>query len=177
MEREISLMEPGFSVTELLVGAAVLAILVGASWSTGSQALARQRLESASRRLAMGIEHARAQAQQQSQPCGLSLTSTGWSGGVGALPGCLDDRSLLRLDEGVAGGAAIELAHNLPPQLRFSSNGLVLDGGMVVLSTRGTTLRRCLVMALPLGIVRLGRYEADPASRLDSSACEPDPAL
>jgi hypothetical protein len=46
-----------------------------------------------------------------------------------------------------------------------------------VLSSRGTSLRRCLVMALPLGVVRLGRYGADPSTPPDSTACLPDDAL
>jgi hypothetical protein len=39
----------------------------------------------------------------------------------------------------------------------------------VVLSTRGTALRRCLVLALPLGITRLGRDRG--------LGCEQDPTL
>jgi hypothetical protein len=71
----------------------------------------------------------------------------------------------------------VAVVHNLPPALRFSSNGLVLDGGTVVLSTTGTPLRRCLVMALPLGVVRLGRYAGDPTATPSSAACEVDPSL
>jgi hypothetical protein len=63
----------------------------------------------------------------------------------------------------------MQLVHNFPAVLRFSSNGLVLDGGTAVLTSSGTTLQRCLVMALPLGITRLGRYQ--------SGRCDPDPAL
>jgi len=53
-----------------------------------------------------------------------------------------------------------------------SANGLVIDGGVVVLSHSGTGLRRCLVMALPLGLVRLGRYDADPAGPLSATQCQ-----
>jgi hypothetical protein len=53
----------------------------------------------------------------------------------------------------------------------------VLDGGTVVLTAKGTELKRCLVMALPLGIVRLGRYGANPAAGPRAEACSPDPQL
>ena len=48
----------------------------------------------------------------------------------------------------------------------------MIDGGVVVLSQSGTGLRRCLVMALPLGLVRLGRYDADPAGPLSATHCQ-----
>ncbi|WP_255140059.1 hypothetical protein [Synechococcus sp. Lug-A] len=65
----------------------------------------------------------------------------------------------------------------LPAALRFSSNGLVLDGSTVVLVSEGTPLRRCLVMALLLGPVRLGRYAGPDGGPPESATCEPDPLL
>ncbi len=58
----------------------------------------------------------------------------------------------------------VELHHNLPAALRFSSNGLVLDGGLVVLASAGTPLR-------------LGRYAGPDGGPPESAACEPDPLL
>ena len=69
------------------------------------------------------------------------------------------------------------IGSNLPGALRFSSNGLVLDGGTVVISAAGTELRRCLVMSLPLGVVRLGRYEGEQGDSPSSSACRAEEAL
>ena len=78
---------------------------------------------------------------------------------------------------------------NLPEVVRFTANGLVIDAGLVVLGRSGTTYRRCLVVSLPLGITRIGRYagaaadatadaaldlQANPAAGLSSSACLPD---
>ena len=76
---------------------------------------------------------------------------------------------------GEAVGVAID--SNLPAALRFSSNGLVLDGGTVVISATGTELRRCLVVSLPLGVVRLGRYEGPQGNAPSSSACRAEEAL
>ena len=157
----------GFSLVELLVAIAILSLLASLGWHGGSEALARQRLETATRRLDQGIQRARAEAQKQGQPCGLSLKSEGWAPpAASSLPPCL--QTLERLQEPIAAGD-VELEHNFPVVLRFSSNGLVLDGGTAVLSSQGTSLQRCLVMALPLGITRLGRYRA--------GRCEPDPSL
>jgi hypothetical protein len=82
------------------------------------------------------------------------------------LPPCL--QALETLKEPIAAGQ-VKLTHNFPAMLRFSSNGLVLDGGTAVLQAAGTSLQRCLVMALPLGITRVGRFQA--------GRCEPDPSL
>jgi prepilin-type N-terminal cleavage/methylation domain-containing protein len=165
----------GYSLPELLVAMAVIGLLAGLAFQSGGETLARQRLEAAARRLGQGIDKARSEAQRQGQPCGLSLAAGGWAPPQGGqLPPC--SRTLESLKEPIGGGD-LRVSHNLPAALRFSSNGLVLDGGTVVVSTAGTPLRRCLVMALPLGVVRLGRYQGNPTAPPSSSACEPDPSL
>ncbi|MCT0218633.1 GspH/FimT family protein [Synechococcus sp. CS-1329] len=165
----------GSSLTELLVGVSVLLLLAGLAVQVGAESMARQRLEVATRRLVLGLERGRAAAERLGRPCGLSLAPAGWQEPLkGSLAGC--ERAALPLAEGVENGS-IQLSHNLPDTLRFSSNGLVLDGGTVVLSSAGTELRRCLVMAPPLGVVRLGRYGGAPGGHPDSAACRPDPTL
>ncbi|MCP9807943.1 GspH/FimT family pseudopilin [Cyanobium sp. HWJ4-Hawea] len=171
----------GFSSVELVVVIAIVAILAAISFQQGGEVLARQRLESSTRRLAIGIERGRLAAQRKGEPCGLSLGPTGWQVPLDGSATCLGAR--LGLGEGVADAgrndagrndAGVTVSHNLPAVLRFTPNGLVLDAGTVVLTTSGTQLRRCLVIALPLGIVRLGRYGADPTKNLKPEACLPD---
>ena len=165
----------GFSQAELLVALAVLGLLLVLGVSSGHSSLARMRVEAASRRLGLGLEAARQQAQRQGQPCALELGPAGWrepSGG--SLAGCDE---VLADGDGAEESGGVELRHNLPAALRFSSNGLVLDGGTVVVSAPGTALRRCLVMSLPLGVVRLGRYEGAAGAALSSSACVADGAV
>jgi prepilin-type N-terminal cleavage/methylation domain-containing protein len=159
--------DSGFSLAELLVGVAILGLLAALGWGGGSESLARQRLEAATRRLDQGIQRGRAEAQKQGRPCGLSLQEEGWAPPTGGVMSpCL--HTLESLKEPIAAGE-VQLSHNFPAVLRFSSNGLVLDGGTAVLQAAGTSLQRCLVMALPLGITRLGRYQG--------GRCEPDPSL
>ena len=163
----------GFSLPELLVAMAVLGILAAMSVGSGQRSLALMRVESTSRRLALGLEQARQAAARHGQPCALALGPSGWrepSGG--SLPVC-------GISEGVEAEleAGVELRHNLPAALRFSSNGLVLDGGTVLIAANGVALRRCLVLSLPLGVVRLGRYSGPADGTPSSSACLADGAL
>jgi len=164
----------GLSLVEVLIAAGIMAILAGIAYGTGGDAVARQRLESATRRLGIGIDRGRLAALRSAQPCSLSLGPGGWQAPFDGSAVCAG--APMGLGEGVADGE-VQVRHNFPEALRFSSNGLVLDGGTVVLSTKGTPLQRCLVMALPLGIVRVGRYGANPAAGPRAEACTPDPQL
>lgn len=159
--------DQGFSLAELMVALAIFGLLAVMGLRNGAEALGRRRLDAATRSLDQGLQRARAEAQRQGSPCGLRLEDRGWAPPRGgSLPACQQTLETLSESSDVN---VVALQHNLPEVLRFSSNGLVLDGGMVVLTTHGTSLQRCLVMALPLGIVRLGRYEA--------GRCEADSTL
>lgn len=157
----------GLSIAELLVAVALLGLLVlpGLRWASDS--LVRQRLENATRRVALGLEWGRAAAQRSGRPCALRLGAEGWQEAPGGeLPSCLAGDLALVED---AGADAIQLEHNLPEAVRFTSNGLVLDGGTVRLAAAGTPLVRCVVVSLPLGVVRIGRWQ--------EGECRPDPSL
>ena len=159
--------QAGFSLLELLVALVIVGLLAALGFSGGGETLARQRLEVALRRLDQGIQRARAEAQRRGVACGMSLKGAAWAPPSGGdLPPCQHNEESLQ-EPMVAG--VLQVEHNLPAVLRFSSNGLVLDAGTVVLSTPGTSLRRCLVMALPLGITRLGRERGH--------GCEADASL
>jgi prepilin-type N-terminal cleavage/methylation domain-containing protein len=176
-------MDRGFSLAELLVGVSIAALLAVLALNSGGEAVARQRLEASARSLGQGIERARREAIRRGQPCGRTLGLRGWQApNGGELASCMgsqesgpnaSENSWLEASD----LAGLELIHNLPGVVRFSSNGLVLDGGTVVLGARGTALRRCLVMALPLGVVRVGRYRGMPSQGPNSSLCEVDGSL
>ncbi len=158
--------EPGFTLPELLVAVSLLGLLASLALAGGQRSLAQMRVETATRRLGWGLEQARQRAQTLGEPCALELGPSGWrEPGGGSLPGCD-----LTPDDGAA-DPRVALQHNLPAALRVSSNGLVLDGGTVVVSAEGTELRRCLVVSLPLGVARLGRYTGAEGTAPSSSAC------
>ena len=166
--------EAGVTLLELLVGLAVVLLMAQVALQSTAEPMARQAVEGATRRLAQGVELGRSDARRLGQPCALQLTAEGWAAPSDpALPPCR--RALEALGEPLT--PRVHVVHNLPDQVRFSRLGLVIDGGTVVIAAEGTPLRRCLVMALPLGMVRLGRYEADPEQPPESSACRADPSL
>ena len=176
-------MDRGYALAELLVGGVLVGLLSVGAFRGGGEAVARQRLEASARSLGQGIEAARREASKRGLPCGLSLGPGGWvppSGGE--LASCQGSQepgptTSENASSDAADLAGFELVHNLPAVVRFSSNGFVLDGGTVVLGQRGTALRRCLVMALPLGIVRVGRYQGNPGQGLNSTLCAVDVSL
>jgi len=159
----------GFTVLEGLVAVAVLLLLAGLCLPPGLEAVARQRVEAATRRVLLGFDRGREAAERHGLACALALDGGGWRapGGGGELPGC--EAAAISLGEGVHESAALQLAHNLPEPVRFSANGLVLDGGTVLVSHPGTALVRCVVVSLPLGVTRVGLQ--------NGGSCVPDPAL
>lgn len=157
----------GFSLVELLLVALLLGSMALLSLHQARLYLAQERVESASRRIALGLEQARLAASRSGRPCGLRLGREGWQPPQeGPLPPCMG--LSLAGGEGLDRGE-VQLEHNLPALVRFTSNGLVLDGGTVRIAASGSSLVRCLVMALPLGVVRLGRWQQD--------SCQADAAL
>lgn len=155
----------GFTLPELLLAATLVGLLALLALGEGSRSLARLRLESAARRVVLGLELGRVAAERSGSPCGLQLSAAGWlAPNGGALPGCVGAE--LALQEGIAAGD-LELEHNLPAPVRFSANGLLLDGGTVLLRHPGLEQVRCVVVALPLGVVRHGL--------LRQGGCEPEP--
>jgi type II secretory pathway pseudopilin PulG len=145
---------------ELLVTLSVLSLLTLLVVDSGRRHLAAVKVEAAARRLGTLLERSRDRAELAGSPLVLPLR------GEGGLE-----------EEVLQGDGSLALHHTLPSQLRFTANGLVIDGGTAVVSAAGTDLRRCLVMSLPLGIVRVGRYDGDPAAGPSSSLCRPDPHL
>lgn len=156
----------GFTLPETLLALVLVGLLAQLGLASASTELAIARLEGASRRVMLGLERGRDAALRLGQPCALALSANGWQEPQGSsLPAC--EGAGLDLGEGLGGGPAVSLSHNLPAAVRFTSNGLVIDGGTVLLSTEGTDLVRCVVVALPLGVTRLGRQ--------GPGGCLPDP--
>ena len=156
----------GFTLSETLLALALVGLLAQLGLTSAIRDLAAARLEGASRRVMVGLERGRDAALRLGQPCVLALTADGWQEPQGSsLPAC--EGAAMDLGEGLGGGPAVSLSHTLPAAVRFTSNGLIIDGGTVLLSTEGTDLVRCVVVALPLGITSLGRQ--------GPGGCLPDP--
>ena len=160
----------GFSLMECLVVVALLGILATLAIPSSSAVQRKLELDSGLRRLRVGLDRGRMAAERDRQPCALQLSASGWRPPLtGDLPACRG--AVMPLVE--TGSGALELRSNLPDAVRFSSNGLVLDGGLVVLSHPSHAQALCLVIGLPLGISRTGVYSGDPSGSLSSALCQP----
>ena len=163
----------GFSLVETLVVVALLGILATLAIPSSSAVQRRLELDSGLRRLRVGLDRGRMAAQRDRQPCALQLSATGWQPTLaGDLPACRGGVTSLA----ETGSGELELSSNLPDAVRFSVNGLVLDGGLVVVSHPSHAQALCLVIGLPLGISRSGIYRGDPSSALSSALCQPSDA-
>jgi type II secretory pathway pseudopilin PulG len=152
---------------------ALLGILATLAMPSSSALQRRLELDSGMRRLRVGLDRGRMAAERARQPCALQLSSTGWQPPLaGDLPTCRD--GITSLAE--SGAGELELRSNLPDAVRFSANGLVLDGGLVVLSHPSHAQALCLVIGLPLGISRSGIYRGDVSGSLSSALCQPSDA-
>ena len=160
----------GFSLLECLVVVALLGVLATLAMPSSSAVQRRLELDSGLRRLRVGLDRGRMAAERDRQPCALHLSATGWQPPqVGDLPACRGGVTALA----ETGAGELELRSNLPDAIRFTTNGLVLDGGLVVLSHPSHGQALCLVIGLPLGISRTGIYRGDPGSSLNSALCLP----
>ena len=159
----------GFSLPELLVTTAVLGVLSTVALVHAGPDRSRQQLDQAAQGLQLAIDRARLAAERDQQACGLQLMPE-LGGAESDLQPCPTVAPPLA-SHGLAAG--IKAHTNLPPRLRFSINGLLLDGGLVVFSKQGTSHRPCVVASLPLGVTRQGTYGADPAQELNSRFCLP----
>jgi hypothetical protein len=168
----LSRSNPGLCQAELLLTAAILGLITALGWVHASQALGQQAVEATTRLVLEGVQKARAEAERTGLPCAMALGDQGWQDSpVAAVDPC---RTALGPVAAGVFAPATRWRHNGPAAWRFTATGLVLDGGLVVVWAPGVTLRRCVVMALPLGVLRHGVYGADPEATLSSDACRPE---
>ena len=162
--------ESGFTLVECLVAVAVTGILAATAIANPVSVQHRLELEGGLRRIRVGLDRGRMAAQRHHQPCGLALTAEGWQQpSSDALPPCSSARTTVA----EVGPSSLQLRSNLPDPVRFSANGLVLDGGLVVLHHPRLQQPVCLVIGLPLGITRTGVYRGSAEDRLSSALCRP----
>lgn len=160
----------GFTLLECLVVVAVLGILAATAIANPVSVRHRLELESGLRRIRVGLDRGRMAAQRRNQPCGLALTAEGWQQpSSDALPPCTSAGTTVA----EVGPSSLQLRSNLPDPVRFSANGLVLDGGLVVLHHPRLQQPVCLVIGLPLGITRTGVYSGNADDSFSSALCRP----
>ena len=149
----------GFSLAECLLVVALLGILATLAIPSSSALQRRLELDSGLRRLRVGLDRGRMAAERDRQPCSLRLSASGWQPPLtGDLPACRGGVTPLA----ETGEGELELRSNLPDAVRFSTNGLVLDGGLVVLAHPSDAKALCLVIGLSAAVVSIGVIQAAP---------------
>ncbi|MGC6482731.1 MAG: pilus assembly FimT family protein [Synechococcus sp.] len=168
----------GFSLMELLCTVAILGLISSVALVDTKANHSQQHLNAARLRFQLAIDRARLIARRQLQACGLSLQAppAGNAGELDAtskgLIACASGRHPLPASESTT-DVDVRIHTNLPSQLRFTANGLMIDGGLVVFSHPDAQQRLCIVTSLPLGVNRAGLYSIDPAMKLSSQHCRP----
>ena len=169
------------SLIEQLMVVSLVGILASIPILTVRSDRDQLQLDASARRLQVGLARARSIARREQTACGVSLNEEGFTDpDEGSLPGSLPacPGIGMALQEEFEQGPIV-LSTNLPPVLRFTANGLLLDGGIAVLSHQRLAIARCLVVSLPLGMSRIGSYQAPLPSEgggLRSRYCLPDVA-
>lgn len=168
-------MTSGFTLVELMVTVALLGLMAALGLGGSSEQLARLQVDAAARRLVVGIERGRDAAERTGQECALELNPDGWFGRANAVSlACVGADTPLTesfLPSNLLVGSSFSGA------LRFTANGLAIDGGTVVVGHVDTTLVRCLVISPPLGVMRVGRYAGALMASPKAEQCLPDPLL
>jgi hypothetical protein len=150
----------GFTIAEVLLVSLLMSGLGLAGIQMAMTSLANERVEATLRSLADGLEQGRLSALRSARACGLRLDgSSGWKPPLtGGLRPC---EGLIKVSGEGLDPEKIQVDHNLPEVVRFTSHGLILDGGTIRVAAPGMTVSRCLVISLPLGAVRWGRWQQD----------------
>ena len=161
----------GFSLLELVVATSLLAVLATVGLHTTSSDYWHLKIEQSALNYQLALDRARWSAEKSQQACAL------WVHGAeselpepNSLQPCVASRMPLRQRLASSG---VLIHANLPNRLRFTRNGLLLDGGIVVFSHPGSQQRSCVVVSLPLGVTRSGRYSTDPTLGVNSQNCLP----
>ncbi len=168
-------MTTGFTLPEVLVTVAVIGLMASLGLGDAGDQLARLQVETAARRLVVGIERGRDAAEYTAQGCALVLEPEGWRGAsASGVPAC--EGADTPFGEGLLPSELL-VGSSFAGPVRFTANGLAIDGGTVVVGHAGTGLVRCVVMSLPLGVTRVGRYAGPVTARPLADRCTPDPSL
>jgi len=141
------------SLIEQLIVVSLVGMLASIPIVTGGSDRDQLQLDASARRLQSGLDRARSIARREQRACGVSLSEEGFMApdeGIlpASLPACPGIG--MALQEEFEQGPVV-LNTNLPSVLRFTANGLLLDGGIAVLSHRRLSKARCVVVSLPLG--------------------------
>ena len=176
-----------FTVTELLLVAALIGILSGIAIANLSQRWAQERLLAAARETHTWLENQRLIAMKEGQACEISINATTATLDPSAdnvsvasgetLNNSCKDQAPLAIRDTVTNGGSIDLSTSDPDAtgIRFSFRGLseiittstdVNDQHVLILKLNhpDSKKQRCIKLMSPLGLIRTGWSDANASS-------------
>ena len=176
-----------FTMTELLLVAALIGILSGIAIANLSQRWAQERLLAAARETHTWLENQRLIAMKEGQACEISINTTTATLDPSAdnvslangetLNNSCKDQAPLAIRDTVTNGGSIDLSTSDPDAtgIRFSFRGLseiiatstdVNDQHVLILKLNhpDSKKQRCIKLMSPLGLIRTGWSDANASS-------------
>ena len=176
-----------FTVTELLLVAALIGILSGIAIANLSQRWAQERLLAAARETHTWLENQRLIAMKEGQACEISINATTATLDPSAdnvslasgetLNNSCKDQAPLAIRDTVTNGGSIDLSTSDPDAtgIRFSFRGLseiittstdANDQHVLILKLNhpDSKKQRCIKLMSPLGLIRTGWSDANASS-------------
>ena len=159
--QQAKLNQSGFTIMELIIVFAIMAILSAVALPNLSSAMRREQLTAASLDIVNWLERVRNQAVKDMEPCVLSITADDASDASLAItsdsPGC-DELTPLNIAEqnNTPSDISLVLSKSSKREFSFSPRGSVNSDQEIELTMEGSPTTRCIKVLAPVGLIRTG---------------------
>ncbi len=141
----------GFTLAESLIVIAIGGILVAMAIPSVSAAISRAKLAQATDLVVASLQEAQREAMRRNRSCTLTLNKVDRK--IVGQQGCLLTGDRMLPDE-------IDLNYTGSGDIEYGIRGNTTNNKTVVLKVNNIANYRCLTVSAPLGIIRLGSYDA-----------------
>ncbi len=157
--------DKGFTLIETLAVAIIIGIIAAIAAPNFLGLLSRNQVNEALDKINGAIKESQRQAIRKGKSCRINIdTSTNII--TGNPNDCLLNTRKIR--------SSIDIRTNLsgtPPNILFSAKGSTTKSGTIVVFSDTSTLQRCFVISLGLGITRTGEYTGSKTESIDPDYC------
>lgn len=145
--------EGGFTLIEMLVGIVMAGILAAIMAPSFVGMYARSRVNQSVLSVQGALLEGQRQAMRTSTPCNLTLNTTS-----SAVTGSCLATSSRPLNRVAMRASATAMRFDIKGAVAHTDGSAMSQPVTVVISAPNTSLQRCLVMSVPLGLIRTGFY-------------------